>query len=161
MRGRFGLGVVLVAMIGVVVFAAPLTSASARAPRGHRESSHRSRGHFFRHGHSGHGRSGPHGSRGHHHGHGHGHGGPSGPPQPSIAHVLLISVDGLHQSDLQWYVSTHPGSALADLASRLKSLDGLLFARVAIQADEPPRVLPEKEGAVLKSRFRAALGLTP
>ena len=115
MRGRFGLGVVLVAMIGVVVFAAPLTSASARAPRGHRESSHRSRGHFFRHGHSGHGRSGPHGSRGHHHGHG--HGGPSGPPRSSIAHVLLISVDGLHQSDLQWYVSTHPGSALADLAS--------------------------------------------
>ena len=52
-------------------------------------------------------------------------------------------------------------AALADLSSRLKSLDGLLFARVAIQADEPPRVLPEKEGAVLKSRFRAALGLTP
>ncbi|MBW8805641.1 MAG: alkaline phosphatase family protein [Catenulisporales bacterium] len=30
-------------------------------------------------------------------------------------HVLLISVDGLHQSDLAWYVKQHPGSALAAL----------------------------------------------
>ena len=32
-----------------------------------------------------------------------------------IAHVLLISVDGLHQSDLEWYVANHPGSTLAKL----------------------------------------------
>src|SRR3954466_1216907 len=31
-------------------------------------------------------------------------------------HVLLLSVDGLHQSDLSWYVSHHPNSALAALA---------------------------------------------
>jgi len=31
-------------------------------------------------------------------------------------HVLLISVDGLHQSDLAWYVAQHPRSALAQLA---------------------------------------------
>ncbi|WP_330328354.1 alkaline phosphatase family protein [Streptomyces sp. NBC_00536] len=30
-------------------------------------------------------------------------------------HVLLISVDGLHQSDLAWYVAQHPHSALARL----------------------------------------------
>jgi hypothetical protein len=30
-------------------------------------------------------------------------------------HVLLVSVDGLHQSDLAWYTRTHPGSALAAL----------------------------------------------
>src|SRR5579859_6094088 len=30
-------------------------------------------------------------------------------------HVLLISVDGLHQSDLTWYVAQHPHSALAAL----------------------------------------------
>jgi len=29
--------------------------------------------------------------------------------------VLLISVDGLHQSDLEWYVSNHPSSELATL----------------------------------------------
>ncbi len=31
-------------------------------------------------------------------------------------HVLLISVDGLHESDLAFYVAHHPGSALAQLA---------------------------------------------
>ncbi|MGW0207004.1 alkaline phosphatase family protein [Streptomyces sp. NPDC003233] len=30
-------------------------------------------------------------------------------------HVLLLSVDGLHQSDLTWYVAQHPDSALAHL----------------------------------------------
>ncbi|MDQ6816570.1 MAG: alkaline phosphatase family protein [Actinomycetota bacterium] len=34
-----------------------------------------------------------------------------------VSHVLLISVDGLHQSDLAWYVQTHPGSELAKLYS--------------------------------------------
>src|SRR5215469_10456414 len=32
-----------------------------------------------------------------------------------IRHVLLISVDGLHQQDLTWYVRTHPNSVLAAL----------------------------------------------
>src|SRR5246127_90934 len=35
-----------------------------------------------------------------------------------VQHVLLISVDGLHQSDLAWYVQTHPGSTLATLMTR-------------------------------------------
>ncbi len=30
-------------------------------------------------------------------------------------HVVLVSVDGLHQSDLEWFVATHPGSTLAAL----------------------------------------------
>ena len=41
---------------------------------------------------------------GQHHGHG-----------SRVKHVLLISVDGLHQQDLAWYVTTHPGSVLASL----------------------------------------------
>ncbi len=32
-----------------------------------------------------------------------------------IKHVLLISVDGLHQSDIDWYVSNHPNSEIAKL----------------------------------------------
>jgi thiamine pyrophosphate-dependent acetolactate synthase large subunit-like protein len=48
---------------------------------------------------------------------------------------------------------------LADLATRLKTLRETLFARVAISAAEPPRVLPEKDGVALKQRFRAALGV--
>jgi hypothetical protein len=34
----------------------------------------------------------------------------------SIKHVLLISVDGLHQQDLSWFVRNFPDSALARLA---------------------------------------------
>ena len=35
----------------------------------------------------------------------------------AIRHVLLISVDGMHQSDLDWYVQNHPDSELAKLAA--------------------------------------------
>jgi Type I phosphodiesterase / nucleotide pyrophosphatase len=35
-----------------------------------------------------------------------------------VEHVLLISVDGMHQSDLAWYVQTHPGSTLAALTAQ-------------------------------------------
>jgi hypothetical protein len=34
-----------------------------------------------------------------------------------IKHVLLISVDGMHQSDLNWYIAHHPTSELAKLAA--------------------------------------------
>jgi hypothetical protein len=37
--------------------------------------------------------------------------------QSRVKHVLLISVDGMHQSDLDWYVSTHPDSELALLVN--------------------------------------------
>ncbi|HEX2320602.1 MAG TPA: alkaline phosphatase family protein [Streptosporangiaceae bacterium] len=51
------------------------------------------------------------------HGHGDHHG-------TQIKHVLLISVDGLHQQDLTWYVRTHPGSVLAALTHQ-----GLEYSR--------------------------------
>lgn len=35
-----------------------------------------------------------------------------------IKHVLLISVDGMHQQDLSWYVHAYPNSTLAKLYSR-------------------------------------------
>ncbi len=47
---------------------------------------------------------------------------------------------------------------LRTLAARLKNLSGLLFARVQIAAQEPPRVLPLRDGVEIKRRFRAALG---
>ena len=40
---------------------------------------------------------------------------------PHAKHVLLLSVDGLHQSDLARYVSRHPHSALAALVARAPS----------------------------------------
>src|SRR5215831_5106750 len=37
---------------------------------------------------------------------------------PHVSHLLLISVDGLHQQDLAWYVSAYPHSVLAALDHR-------------------------------------------
>jgi arylsulfatase A-like enzyme len=37
------------------------------------------------------------------------------PGRSKITHVLLISVDGMHQSDLRWFVAHHPNSELAKL----------------------------------------------
>ncbi|MEU6772340.1 alkaline phosphatase family protein [Streptomyces sp. NPDC046759] len=38
-------------------------------------------------------------------------------PHQAARHVLLLSVDGLHQSDLAWYIARHPHSALARLTT--------------------------------------------
>ena len=37
--------------------------------------------------------------------------------QQKSRHVLLLSVDGLHQQDLNWYVKYHPHSAMASLVA--------------------------------------------
>ena len=50
-------------------------------------------------------------------------------------------------------------AALAEFAGLVHSADQTLFARVAIRADEPPRVLPTRDGVFLKTRFRHALGV--
>jgi thiamine pyrophosphate-dependent acetolactate synthase large subunit-like protein len=50
-------------------------------------------------------------------------------------------------------------AALKALVARLKRFDDTVFARVQIAAEEPPRVLPLRDGAEIKRRFRAALGL--
>jgi len=52
-----------------------------------------------------------------------------------IKHVLLISVDGLHQSDLEWYVTNNPSSELAKLAN-----GGAEFtnAQTAVPSDSDP-----------------------
>jgi hypothetical protein len=42
----------------------------------------------------------------------------NGHDRGTVDHVLLVSVDGLHQSDLAWYVLTHPKSTLASLVAR-------------------------------------------
>lgn len=50
-------------------------------------------------------------------------------------------------------------TALSEFAARLRQFERTLFARVAIRADEPPRVLPSRDGVYLKNRFRRALGV--
>ena len=69
-------------------------------------------------------------------GHGHGH------PLPA-RHVLLLSVDGLHQSDLAWYVARHPQSALARLVG-----DGTEYthAKTPVPSDSFPGMVGQLTG---------------
>jgi thiamine pyrophosphate-dependent acetolactate synthase large subunit-like protein len=50
-------------------------------------------------------------------------------------------------------------AALAAFARRVRDSERTRFARVAIVADEPPRVLPPRDGVLLKNRFRRASGV--
>ena len=56
-------------------------------------------------------------------------------------------------------IDVNDAAGLADLAGRLNRFTETLFARVAIAPEEPPRVLPLRDGAALKDRFRAAVGV--
>ena len=51
-------------------------------------------------------------------------------------------------------------TGLREFSARLTGFDRMLFARVAIHADEKPRVLPSRDGVFLKNRFRRALEST-
>jgi hypothetical protein len=67
---------------------------------------------------------------------------------PRAQHVLLISVDGMHESDLQWYVKNHPGSALAALDD-----NGVDFthARTTIPSDSFPGMVAQFTGGTPQS----------
>jgi hypothetical protein len=58
-------------------------------------------------------------------------------------HVLLLSVDGLHQSDLAWYVANHPGSSLATLVG-----NGVEFtqAQTPVPSDSFPGLIAQVTG---------------
>ena len=68
--------------------------------------------------------------------------------QTAARHVLLISVDGLHQTDLAWYVSHHPGSALAVLTA-----GGVEFtnAQTPVPSDSFPGMVAQVTGGNPKS----------
>jgi hypothetical protein len=74
----------------------------------------------------------------------------AGAPMPAAAgehaparHVLLLSVDGLHQADLAWYVAHHPGSTLAGLVER-----GVEFthAQTPVPSDSFPGLVGQVTG---------------
>lgn len=50
---------------------------------------------------------------------------------------------------------------VGEIAQGIKARRGLAFVQVFIEADEPPRALPPRDGPFIKNRFRAALGLKP
>jgi len=49
----------------------------------------------------------------------------------------------------------------AEIASKALERRETTFVRVSIDASEPPRALPPRDGAYIKNRFRAALGFKP
>ncbi|MBD9394096.1 thiamine pyrophosphate-dependent enzyme [Acidovorax sp. ACV01] len=57
--------------------------------------------------------------------------------------------------------STSSVGSAEEIAARINSRSGLVFAQVFIDANEPPRALPPRDGPFIKNRFRAALGLKP
>ena len=48
-----------------------------------------------------------------------------------------------------------------EIASRAAAREGTTFVQVRIEANEPPRALPPRDGVYVKNRFRAALGFKP
>jgi hypothetical protein len=58
-------------------------------------------------------------------------------------HVLLISVDGMHQSDLAWYIRTHPKSALAGL---VKGGAEFTNAQTPVPSDSFPGMVAQVTG---------------
>ena len=48
-----------------------------------------------------------------------------------------------------------------EVIRRIQARDGVTFAQVFIEANEPPRKLPPRDGPFIKNRFRSALGLKP
>ncbi|HEY5136457.1 MAG TPA: alkaline phosphatase family protein [Candidatus Nanopelagicales bacterium] len=71
------------------------------------------------------------------------HGESDGPDRHSAQHVLLLSVDGLHQSDLDWYVAAHPTSALARLVASGTSYTA---AKTTFPSDSFPGMIAQLTG---------------
>ncbi len=62
---------------------------------------------------------------------------------PGTRHVLLISVDGLHQTDLAAYVARHPHSALAGVVARGTAYTA---ARTPVPSDSFPGLIGQLTG---------------
>ncbi len=60
-----------------------------------------------------------------------------------------------------WTSEIRDMDGVEDLRGRLGGRDGTKFATIKIKAENPPRVLPPRDGVHVKNRFRAALGFNP
>ncbi|MER6026215.1 alkaline phosphatase family protein [Streptomyces sp. NPDC001851] len=65
------------------------------------------------------------------------------PGRPAARHVLLLSVDGLHQSDLAWYIARHPHAALARLVGGGAEYT---HARTTVPSDSFPGMVGQLTG---------------
>ena len=79
--------------------------------------------------------------------------------QPSHTYAA-VSLTGVARScGIEAVFDIADEAALAAFAGQVQLKERTLFARVAINADEPPRVLPPRDGVLLKNRFRRASGV--
>jgi thiamine pyrophosphate-dependent acetolactate synthase large subunit-like protein len=78
-------------------------------------------------------------------------------PSHTEAGVELVGVARACGIKETFEVSDEMG--LREFAGRVHKSATTLFARVAIRADEPARVLPPRDGVYLKNRFRRAIGV--
>ncbi|MDT5112301.1 MAG: hypothetical protein QOE20_4191 [Mycobacterium sp.] len=74
--------------------------------------------------------------------------GSGGSADASDKHVVLISVDGMHATDLAGFVTTHPQSALAKLAGRAANFTG---AQTPVPSDSFPGLLAQVTGGTPKT----------
>ena len=60
-----------------------------------------------------------------------------------------------------WTSEIRDLAGVDNLRERLSTRDGVKLATIKIRAENPPRVLPPRDGVYVKNRFRAALGHAP
>ena len=60
-----------------------------------------------------------------------------------------------------WAGEIRDMDGVSALKTRVAARQGLAFATIKITAENPPRILPPRDGPYIKNRFRAALGHAP
>jgi thiamine pyrophosphate-dependent acetolactate synthase large subunit-like protein len=80
-----------------------------------------------------------------------------------VSHAGLgVNLDRVAQAcGFGWTREIRDMAGVDDLRGRLSSRDGVKLATIKVKAENPPRVLPPRDGVYVKNRFRAALGHAP
>ena len=79
--------------------------------------------------------------------------------QPSHTAMGVDLVGMAKAAGFAWGVSATCEPDVAEIRERMHTQEGPGFASILIRADEPPRVLPPRDGVEIKNRFRRELGL--
>lgn len=80
-----------------------------------------------------------------------------------VSHTGMgVNLDKVAQScGFGWTKEIRDMAGVEDLCTRLTLRDGVRLATIKVKAENPPRVLPPRDGVYVKNRFRAALGHAP
>jgi thiamine pyrophosphate-dependent acetolactate synthase large subunit-like protein len=80
-----------------------------------------------------------------------------------VSHAGLgVNLDRVAQAcGFGWTREIREMAGVDELRAQLPSRDGVKLATIKVKAENPPRVLPPRDGVYVKNRFRAALGHAP